>query len=186
MFFEDDDYRAFLFRLGLGLGFEKKELEHELLFFPKSRVRLSAKKGMFNLHGFCLMPNHFHLLIEQQNKVPISNLMLRICTSFSMFLNKKYKRVGHIFQDQFKAVAVESDRQLRWLCSYIHMNPVKSGLVDEPEEYKWSSFKDFVGQRELPIISKNLFPGMFGNKKDFAREVRGVKIEDLEIADLDF
>lgn len=171
IFFEPNDYRAFLFRLGLALGFENKELDHNLLYFPKSRIRLGAKKGLYELHSFCLMPNHFHLLIEQKTDKSLSNLMLRFSTSFSMYMNKKYGRVGHIFQDQFKAVSIESDKQMRWVCSYIHMNPVKDGLVTKPEQYTWSSFQDLIEKRDLPIISKNMFPKLFGNTSNFYNEI---------------
>lgn len=179
IFLEDKDYGSFLFRLGMSLGYEKKELDHALLSFPKSRVAFNTSKNLFLLHAFCLMPNHFHLLIEQLTDIPISNLMLRACTSYAMFFNKKYNRVGHIFQDQFKAVPIESDRQLRWLSSYIHMNPVKDALVDNPIDYKWSSFVDFMDSRqpELPLISRKVFPNIFGNKINFAKETQGLNAE---------
>src|ERR1035437_5759163 len=111
IFFDRQDYKAFLFRLGLAIGFEEKELQKEnLLSLPYSRIRISnANKDNFKLHAFCLMPNHFHLLIEQCENESISKIISRICTSYSMYFNKKYKRVGHVFQERFKSNLIEDD-----------------------------------------------------------------------------
>ena len=87
-----------------------------------------------------------------------------------MYINKKYKRVGHLFQDQFKAVLVEDDSQLMWTSSYIHMNPIKDGYVKNPSEYKWSSYDDYMRERNLPIITKDLLLGLFGDKNAFKKE----------------
>jgi putative transposase len=174
IFFDEQDYKAFLSRLGLALGFDEKELQKEtMLSLPYSRVRITnANKNDFKLHAFCLMPNHFHLLIEQINDVSISKLLLKMCTSYSMYLNKKYKRVGNVFQDAFKSVSIEDDAQLMWTSAYIHMNPVKDEIVKLPENYKWSSYKDYTEERNLPIVTKNFILGLFGNKD-------GVKNETL-------
>ena len=155
IFHDEQDYRAFLFRIGLAFGIETEVLQNEkLTSVPYSRIRISGNKNLFKLHCFCLMPNHFHLLIEQCKDVSISKLILQICTSYAMYINKKYKRVGYVFQDRFKSVLIENNSQLMWTSAYIHMNPVKDGLVKNPDEYKWSSYKDFVGQRNLPIVNR--------------------------------
>ena len=106
IFFDEQDCKAFLFRLGLCLGFTEKELkEDSLLAMPFSRIRITEMvKGNFKLHVFSLMPNHFHLLIEQCGDVSISKLLSKTCASYSKYINKKYTRVGHAFQDCFKAV----------------------------------------------------------------------------------
>ena len=172
IFFDEQDYRSFIFRLGLALGFEEKELNKEkLLSAPHSRIRITdVSKNNFALHSFCLMPNHFHLIIEQRKDVPVSKLILKICTSYGMYINKKYKRVGHVFQDCFKAVMIEDDPQLMWTSAYIHMNPVKDNLVKHPSLYKWSSYKDFTNERTLPIVHTDLIKSMFGNKDNFEKE----------------
>ncbi|OGI93833.1 hypothetical protein A3A03_01660 [Candidatus Nomurabacteria bacterium RIFCSPLOWO2_01_FULL_40_18] len=165
IFFDNQDFRAFLFRLGLCLGFPEEELNKEkLIAMPYSRIRITATdKNSFKLHVFSLMPNHFHLLIEQVGDVSISTLMLKLCTSYARYINTKYKRVGHIFQDQFKAVLMESNSQLMWTSSYIHMNAVKDKIVKHPSEYMWSSYNDHIGKRNLLIINKDLLLGIFGD-----------------------
>ena len=172
IFYDDQDYRAFLFRVGLALGFEPNELNKEkLLSLPYSRIRITdTNKNLFRLYSFCLMPNHFHLLIEQRKDISISKMISKICTSYAKYFNKKYKRVGHLFQDQFKAVSIDSNSQLMWTSAYIHINPVKDNLVNNPSQWVWSSYNDFASDRNLPIIHKNLLESMFGKKVDFKKE----------------
>ena len=172
LFRDEQDYRAFLFRLGLVLGFKKEDLDKcEITKSPKSRIRISGLKSEnFKLHAFCLMPNHFHLLIEQCGDESISKLMVKLCTSFSRYLNLKYKRVGYVFQDRFKAVHIETNPQLMLISSYIHMNPIKDSLANKPEDYKWSSYNDFIVNRKNSIIFKDFLLDIFGNKNNFVKE----------------
>ncbi len=180
VFLDEQDYKAFLFRLGLCLGFIEQELNQEkLLSLPYSRIRImETKKNSFKLHSFCLMSNHFHFLIEQETDLPISRLISKLCTSYAKYFNKKYKRVGHVFQDQFKAVLIESNPQLMWVSAYIHMNPVKDNIVKEPENYAWSSYKDFIENRNLPIITKNLLIETFGDLEKFKTETLNFDAKD--------
>lgn len=172
VFFDEQDYKAFLFRLGLCLGFPEKELNTEkFMAMPYSRIRITnTNKNNFKLHAFALMPNHFHLLIEQVGDIPISKLISKTCSSYSKYVNNKYKRVGHSFQDCFKAVRIEDNSQMMWTSAYIHMNPVKDGLVKHPKEYKWNSYNDYASDRNLPIVNKELLLGTFGNIKNFIEQ----------------
>jgi REP element-mobilizing transposase RayT len=180
IFLDDQDYKCFLLRLGIALGVEEKELnKNELTSLPYSRVRItSMDKGDFHLHAFCLMPNHFHLLIEQKGEAPISKLISRICTSYAKYLNLKYKRVGHVFQDQFKSVLIESNPQLMWVSAYIHMNPVKDSLVREPFLYQWSSYNDYIVGRNLPIIQTDFLISTFGNLNNFKNQTLLLGVKD--------
>ncbi len=145
---------------------------------PYSRIRITdTDKKNFKLHAFCLMPNHFHLLIEQCNDISISKLISKVCASYSKYINKKYNRFGHVFQDCFKAVFIEDNPQLMWNSAYIHMNPVKDNLVKHPEDYKWSSYNDFAANRNLLIISKELLTETFGGQKNFIKETLNFKVK---------
>ena len=174
VFFDEQDYKAFLFRLGLCLGFTEKELNREkLIAMPYSRIRITdTDKGDYKLHSFCLMPNHFHLLIEQVGDIPISKMISKLCTSYAMYINKKHKRTGHLFQDQFKATLVENNSQLMWTSAYIHMNAIKDGLVKNPDDYKWSSYIDFIDNRNLPIVNTELISKIFGDKNNLKKETQ--------------
>ncbi|MHB1316841.1 MAG: transposase [Minisyncoccota bacterium] len=168
IFYDEKDYEAFILRLSLALGYTQEETKN-IINVPNSRIRISpSKKDDFKLHAFCLMPNHFHLLIEQCGDTTISSLLSKVSTSFSMYINKRHGRVGHVFQDQFKSVLVDSNEQLMWVSAYIHMNPVKDNIVKNPEEYKWSSYKEFTGKRDMIIISQDLLNSIFEN--NFVKE----------------
>jgi len=172
VFRDEQDYRAFLFRLGLGLGIEKGDLNGcEVTKSLKSRIRIqSLEPNSFKLYAFCLMPNHFHLLIEQCGNESISKLILKVSTSFSKYLNLKHKRVGYVFQDRFKSVRIETNPQLMLISSYIHMNPVKDSVVNKPEEYRWSSYSDFIVDRKNPVVYKQFLNEVFGSTKNFINE----------------
>jgi putative transposase len=172
VFRDEQDYRAFLFRLGLSLGIEKGDLNKcEITKSPKSRIRIgSLNPGNFKIHAFCLMPNHLHLLVEQCGDDSISKLLSRVFTSFSKYINLKHKRVGHVFQDKFKSVQIETNPQLMLISSYIHMNPVKDSVTNKPEEYRWSSYNDFISDRKNPIIHKQFLTEVFGGTKNFINE----------------
>lgn len=170
IFRDEQDYKAFLFRVGLALGIDANILQNEkLCSIPYSRIRVTGNNGLFKLHAFCLMPNHFHLLIEQCGDVPVSKLVSQICTSYSMYINKKHQRVGHVFQERFKSVLIENNAQLMWISSYIHMNAIKSGIVKHPREYQWSSYNDFTTKRKLPITSTDFLISIFG-AENFEKE----------------
>jgi REP element-mobilizing transposase RayT len=162
IFLDDKDYQAFLLRLGLCLGLNEKDLiQSKSPHLSRSRVRIIAKPNQFKIHAYCLMPNHFHLLIEQLSTINISNLILKLCTSYTRYFNAKYGRVGTIFQDCFKAVRVGATNQLMWTSSYIHMNPVKDSLSRKPDEYLWSSYKDYYRESMDPILTKDYLLSVF-------------------------
>jgi putative transposase len=113
--------------------------------------RKSFPQGSFSLMCYCLMPNHFHFLIRQNADASLGTLMLNLWTGYSKYFNKKYQRVGSLFQDQFKAVRVDNDTYLKWLSAYIHQNPTVAGLVQGPEGYRFSSYNEYVGGQERGV-----------------------------------
>ena len=102
------------------------------------------KKGDsgFCLYAYCVMDNHVHIVMKEQ-KDPISLAMKRIGTSYASYFNKKYKRVGHVFQDRYKSETIENDRHLLAVIRYVHNNPVKAGIC-KVHEYKWSSYQFYI------------------------------------------
>lgn len=97
------------------------------------------------IHGYILMSNHYHLLVETP-KGNITKVMHYLNTTYTGYFNKKYKRVGHLFQGRYKGILVEKERHLLSVSRYIHLNPVRAGLVKRPEEYRWSSYPDYIGR----------------------------------------
>ena len=101
----------------------------------------------FDLYAYCLMRNHFHLLIRERSD-DISRTMKRINTRYVGWHNAKYDRIGPLFQDRFKSQNVEDDCYLLSVLRYIHLNPVKAHLVKAPEDYMWSSCRNFYNEAE--------------------------------------
>lgn len=90
--------------------------------------------------------------------------MARVCTSYVKYFNKKYGAIGNLFQDRFKAKLVDTDEYIKYLSAYIHNNP------DEPEDYDYSSYKDYLGVRRGTICKKDLVFSMFGNSAEEYRK----------------
>jgi REP element-mobilizing transposase RayT len=97
------------------------------------------------VYCYCLMDNHVHLLIND-NGNDISKLMKSINVSYVSYFNRFYKRFGHLFQDRFRSEIIDDDPYLLEVSRYIHNNPVKAGIVEKPEEYRWSSYNVYVGK----------------------------------------
>ena len=115
------------------------------------QLRLNNFADCLKLIGYCLMPNHFHLLFKQQDATAIDRFMNSLCTRYTMYFNRKYKRVGHLFQSVYKAVLVESDEQLLHLSRYVHRNPLNLALqglalqkMQNLRDFKYSSYRAYL------------------------------------------
>jgi putative transposase len=107
-----------------------------------SEIGKSAKK--VKLISFCIMPTHLHLMLEQLTDGGISKYLNLILKSYSRYFNVKYKRLGPLWESRFKNVIVESNEQFMHLTRYIHLNPVSISLVKSPEEWKYSSYNEYI------------------------------------------
>jgi putative transposase len=99
------------------------------------------------IHSYVLMDNHYHLILE----TPMGNLlkvMHGINGGYTGYFNRKYKRVGHLFQGRYKAILVEKESYLVPLSRYVHLNPVRAGLARRPEGYRWSSYRGYIGKEK--------------------------------------
>lgn len=112
---------------------------------------------------YALMPNHVHLVIKQENDTPISDYIRSLHTSYVYYFNRKYKRVGPLFQDRFKARLVESDEYLLHLSRYIHLNPLISKYAKNTTDYKWTSYLDYIGKYPGTLCSKDLIYCILAN-----------------------
>lgn len=129
-----------------------------------------AKKDIeFSLYAYCLMGNHDHLLIKELNPKDISRIMFNINTEYARFFNKKYGLVGHIQQDRFKSETIETEEYLLNCVRYIHNNPVKANMVENPQDYKWSSFNTYNGKRDyFKIVDKENLYNLIGGNNEYA------------------
>ena len=123
----------------------------------------------FYLYAYCLMPNHVHLLIEMQDD-PISRIMQRVLTSYSQYHNRKYKKIGHLFQARYKAILCQTDRYLGELVRYIHLNPVRARMVKRPEDYEYSGHRAYLGLDKTGLVDTEPVLRHFGGSKKLAVE----------------
>lgn len=122
----------------------------------------------YKLYGYCLMGNHVHMLIKEEEE-ELGITMRRIGASYVYWYNWKYERTGHLFQDRFKSEAVEDDRYFLAVLRYIHQNPIKAGMVKYAADYPWSSYSEFEG--ESSNLDTDFVLGLFDNDREKAVEM---------------
>jgi putative transposase len=147
------------------------------------------RKPLVRIMADCLMPNHYHFLMEEIEEKGISRFMQRFGTGYTKYFNKKHDRVGGLFQGPFKSVLVDEDNYLQYLLVYI--NVVNPGQLLEPElkevgvndiekimkfaeEYYWGTHREYLGKRESIIIDKGIFKDFFPDPikyRDFAKDI---------------
>jgi len=125
------------------------------------------KEDSYRLYAYCLMGNHVHLLLQENEGLDIS--MRRIGASYVYWYNWKYERCGHLFQDRFKSEAVEDDSYFLTVLRYIHQNPLKAGMVNDPAEYHWSSYREFF-KDNARFVDKDYVLGFFDDDRSKALE----------------
>jgi REP element-mobilizing transposase RayT len=99
--------------------------------------------------AFCLMGNHYHFVL-QTSAANLSALMQRINSGYSLALNRRHDRRGHVFEGRFNAIHVDRDAYLPEVCRYVDLNPVRAGLCGSPDDWHWSSYRAHVGLAEAP------------------------------------
>ena len=110
-----------------------------------SEADRACRRFHFLVHAFCLMPNHYHMLIE----TPEGNLgqgMRQLNSAYSQYYNRRHDLVGHVMQGRYKAILVQKEAYLRELARYIVLNPVRASIVGRPEEWDWSSYRFMLGE----------------------------------------
>lgn len=166
----------------LFLDDEDKQRFIETLFAKKNET------GFF-LYAYCLMDNHVHLLLKEDQE-NLAIIMKRINASYAYYFNQKNQRVGHLFQDRFKSEPIEDERYLLAVTRYIHNNPIKAGIIDKPEQYKWSSYNSYLTpyKPEATIIETEFILSIMANDpkiaitkfKAFSLEQDDTQYMDLE------
>jgi len=115
-----------------------------------------------NVVAYCLMPNHFHFILQPQTTGNLSDFMRRLQTSYVQAINKRYQRTGPLFRERFRHKHVYSERYQILLCRYIHVNPLKDDLVKRLEEWAFSNYLEFIEARQgkiyVPGFRERFFP----------------------------
>lgn len=154
----------------------------------KPLAEIERGETLVDIGAYCLMPNHFHLLLREKSGAGVTTFMRKLLTSYSMYFNTKYERTGVLFQGRFAGKHANSDEYLKYLFSYIHLNPVKiidpkwkeNGIIDRIkaekylEGYQYSSYFDYLGHKreEGLILNATAFPEYFENLDNFKKCIR--------------
>jgi putative transposase len=121
-------------------------------------------------HGYCLMENHYHLIIE----TPDGNLSLgmrQLNGVFTQARNKRYNKTGHLFQGRYKAILIQKDTHLLEVCRYVVLNPVRARMVEQPEDWAWSSYRAMAGKEpSRSCLTKDWILGQFSRTRATAEK----------------
>lgn len=188
IFLNENDYKRFLVLLYLCNSEKPVDLREHFRegrtfaeLFLKNENNEDEK--LIDIGAYCLISNHFHLLIKQRKENGITIFMKKLNTAYAMYFNIKNKRNGNLFQGKFGAQHLDSDEYLKYIFAYIHLNPIKlieqnwkeEGIKNTEEakeflnKYKWSSYLNYVNKdQNNPILNTKEFPGYFENKKEFS------------------
>lgn len=149
-------------------------------------IRRNKRERLVNILAYCLMDNHFHLMIQQKEENGITEFMRKIGTGYTNYFNKKYERNGVLFQGKFKSVHIEKDAHLLYLPIYIHFNPLDYGFKEWREgkiknnkkalefldNYRWSSYMDYIGKKNFPsIIEKDFLLANLESEEKYKRQI---------------
>ncbi|HKZ55476.1 MAG TPA: transposase [Anaerolineales bacterium] len=170
VFYKADDYVLFLRALRLYLVGNTQDL-----------VQNDETPNPTRLVAYCLMPNHYHLLVCPGDSA-LSHRMQLLAISFTKKMNLRHHRVGALFQSQFKAIAVQDDTYLACLSAYFHLNPVRAGLVDRPEDWPYSSYPEYLGLRQGLLPSPESVLDQFGSPaacRQFVGELSDQQIQNI-------
>jgi len=148
----------------------------------------TVRELLVKIHAYILMPNHFHMILEQVAEDGIRRFMQKLGTAYTMYFNIKHnKRVGSLFQGRFKAVLVDEESQLNYLPYYIHASALdladykwREGKLSNPkavmeylDNYKWSSHQDYSGVSNYPsIIDMSFLPEIIGSEKEYRNDFK--------------
>lgn len=187
IFIDHDDYKRFqtlLYILNTRTNINVRDVIKE----QDNPYERDNGEALVAIGAYCLMPNHFHLLVTPLEDINLSLFMQKLLTSYAMYFNRKYKRTGGLFEGKFKSQLVEEDRYLKYLFSYIHLNPIKLLQSDWKErgidnienavkylnEYNYSSYSEATGEvrQESVILKTDLFPVYFEGVKEAQEEVK--------------
>lgn len=140
------------------------------LFAPTSNL-LKNNQKIVDIVSYCLMPNHFHFLLSQKRDGGITEFFSKLSNSYTKYFNIRDKRIGPIFQGEFKAIHLETSEQLLHLSRYIHLNPLVNYLIKDLEIYRWSSYPEYIGNNNDNICSKEIVIFQFKSPEDYKKFV---------------
>jgi len=192
IFTDNFDYRRFM-KTALYYQLEGPKPRFSI-FNPNPNIApLENRANIVDIVCYCLMPNHFHFLLQQKKDEGITEFISKLSNSYTRYFNTKDNRVGPLFQGEFKSVYVETTEQLIHLSRYIHLNPLVGNITKDLETYNWSSYPEYLGKINDGVCSKNIVLDQFESVETYrqfvldyegyARELKMIKHQILDLKD---
>jgi len=167
-FIQDSYYHIY----NRGAGKELIFREEANYYFVLDLIKRYSTEFKLAVIAYCLMPNHYHMLVCQQSEHRAGLLPQRVFNSYSKAYNKRYGRSGTLFEGPYKVVHVTGESHLRHLCRYIHANPVKDGLVHKLEEWPFSNYLDWIGERQGTLLDSDFNERLFYSTAEYQEFVQ--------------
>ena len=178
IFLDEKDYTRFLFLIlfyqaslpFFNIGRQTSYfVKHRMFNISPEIVERVTTRRRVGLNAFTIMPNHFHLFLQEKQAGGISHYLQRVQNGYAKYFNTKYRKRGHLFQGAFRAIPVETDKQLLYLSSYIHRNPRDlQKWKDKERIYPWSSYQDCIGKNRWgELLKPNIFLDQFSTPKSY-------------------
>lgn len=158
--------------------FQNKEWKEEYIKILKDKM----EDTNVEILAYCIMDNHAHFLIYYEKIEDLSSLMRKVNTTYAMRYNKVNKRVGFVFRDRFFIQPILNEKQLCNCLVYIHKNPIKAGICSKMQDYRYSSYKEYISKKIL--ITYNGIELVFGSKNKYIEQFKAIHNEKQEIKDI--
>ncbi len=198
IFLEEKDYLRFVHNL-----FEfndRKNITNNLFHLEKGQKNMGLRNPykrdlLVDVHAFCLMSNHYHLLLSSSDKESVSNFMRKINVGHANYFNKKYDRNGALFQGRYKSVLIDKESQFLYIPYYIHFNPLdlkfpewRKGKIRDFKKainflssYRWSSHPDYIGKKNFPSVTeRTYFLEIFGGPDRYLKNIKE-RFKEMEL-----
>ena len=203
IFLDEQDYFRFVHDL---FEFNDQEWVNNIFYrFQRSKqsndiashyIEKKPRKLLVDILAFCLMPNHYHLLLTSRIDNGISKFMKKLNMGYAKYFNEKYEREGTLFEGRYKSIPVTREVHFIYIPYYIHLNPLDlnfpewrnkeikdyKAAMNFLENYRWSSFPDYIGKKNFPSVTNREFLNeFFGGVKQYKKDtLQWLKEMDLE------
>lgn len=144
-------------------------------FYLTTLIQKYRKKYEVDFLAYCLMPNHYHFMLRQNTDIPISRFLSDLFNSYAQALNKQLGRKGPIFEDRPQYKHIDNEKYLYHICRYIHLNPVKAGLVKNVHQWPFSNYLEWMGKRNGTLVNNDFVLDLFPEPEQYK-----LFVEDLD------
>ena len=141
--------------------------EPDNYFYVLHHMKEVSRELSLSVIAYCLLPNHYHFLVRQDQDAPAGHLPQRVFNAYSKAYNKRYEHSGTLFQGPYRAIQIDSHQYLLNACRFIHANPVRHGLVEELKEWPYSNYLEWIGERDGTLVDRAFIRDCFGTAEQY-------------------